>query len=250
MLILLTLSVFAIVRFIRVKESETKKYYKAIESRRGSLRKAKERKKAIQFHQERHGATRRLFLENNAPIINKSRREFFLEAETADINLKLQADEYITIECFEKPRGWFQEELYWVLESTLERVIPIAKKVGRLTSSSDENQNLWVYESDMTKRVDDDKISEITPRQRIRYFDAIRAEWNFVTNVLTAHMISYCVVDIPGHVPTKVIEPNSILFEAEAETSVFKFQAASEGDIVVSTGVKLKLGSRNPSFGD
>ncbi len=248
-LLLLALGAWAVGKYICVKESEAKKYYKAKESRRGSLRKAKEQKKAIQLHQEREGVTRQLFLENDAPSSNMPRREFFLEADSADIKLELQSKDYVTIECFERPRGWFQEEIYWILESTLERVIPLRINKG-VSSDTLGDQVIWVYEADQSKKVEEEKTVEISPRQRVRYFDAGRAEWNFMTNVLTAYMVSFCIVDVPGHTPTRLIDPQSILMEAEAETSTFNFQAPSDQEVVVSTGMKLKLGSRNSSIGE
>ncbi len=225
---------FSLTELLTVKESKTKEYYKARASRRGDIRKAKDSKKTISLHQERMGVVRQLWLDNEA---TGSSREFYMEASHADVIADIKPKAMTALETFQSPKGWFQEELYWEIPETKEKVFPEYNETGEFER--------WVYEGTEKRAVEIGLYDEISPKQRIRYFDAAKAEWNLVTNQMVAYIVSFCIVEMPGHTPTRIIDPSYVVVEGSAESMTFFFSKGDAQKGVETTGMKLTMGSRS-----
>ncbi|MGR3951557.1 MAG: hypothetical protein QRY74_01360 [Chlamydia sp.] len=215
-----------------VQESKAQEYYKACASRRGKLRDAKKEKKTITFHQERIGVVRQLWIEEaSSPI--RLQREFYIEADQAELNAMIKSKENSIVETFQFPKGWLQEELYWEIVSTKERVIPNVNEKGQIVG--------WAYIDGAKNSVDPTYQDEIVPRQRTRYFDAAKADWDVETHEMTAYVVRFCIAELYGHEPKREIDRSEIILDGLAETMRLSFSGDSREKMVETTGSQLHL---------
>lgn len=225
----LLLGARAISSLFSVHLSKTKTYHNARESRRGDIRKAKEDKTTIFLEQERLQVVRQVWIDE--PDLGVQ-REFYMESVKADLVASIGGKEQSVIEEFQAPQGFLQEEVYWILKTTGEKVFPKRDQNGEICD--------WVYSLDSMKSVEEADRDAIMPFQRVRYFDAARAEWNLIENKLMAYMVTFCVITIPGHTPTRYIDPKTIEIEGSAQTMQFYFSKNVHEKGIESTGVKLR----------
>ncbi len=225
---------FCVAQFVFVKESKARKYYNARASRRGDIRKAKEEKKTISLHQERFGVTRHLWIDD--PLYN-TQKEFYMEADRAEIVTDIGPKGVQSFEIFQTPKGSIQEELYWEIIGTGEKVEPVFEDEREISH--------WVYTAPGKKVVDVSLYADIEPKQRVRYFDAARAEWDLVKNEMTAYVVSFCIIEISGHKMPKTVDPAYIVLEGVAENMTFFFMSRDTKKAVVSSGLQLKMGPRS-----
>jgi hypothetical protein len=221
-LILFFLAVAVIVKLSHIDESKVRQFTKAKQSRRGEIRTAREKKQKIMFKQEREGVTRHLWIQDPAG----ARRQFFLEATSAEVETSIIAKTKSLKESFTKPKGWLQEELFWEISSTGERVI----KQG----------DRWVKESSPTQAVAERLYRQIVPAQRARFFDAETAEWNPDTNELVANTAFFSVLKVAGHELPSDPNAGQIIAQGTAHSISFLFDKKGRQQVSCQ-GVKLHL---------
>ena len=219
LLILLLLGVF-IAKSYRVKGSKVSKFDKVKESRRGQIRIAREKKQNLIITQERTGVTRHLWIQD----AGGPRRQFFLEAISAEIRTGVLAKSIK--ESFLKPKGWSQEELFWEVSSTGERVIKQGDK--------------WVKESPPHKPIPERLIPQIVPAQRVRFFDAATAEWDPHSNQLVANTAFFSVLKVQGHELPSDPHAGHIIAQGTARSITFLFDKKGQQQVSCQ-GVKLHL---------
>lgn len=221
LLITILIAVVAL-KVYRVKESKVHHFDKVKESRRGQIRKARENKQKIVFKQERQGVSRHLWIQDPAG----PRRQFFLEAKAAEVGTSVLAKNTSLKESFVEPKGWLQEELFWEISSTGERVI--------------QEGDRWIKESPPHQPVPEKVYRQIVPAQRARFFDAATAEWNPQTNELIANTAFFSVVKVSGHdLPS---DPNAghIIAQGTAHSITFLFDKKGRQQVSCQ-GVSLHL---------
>ncbi len=204
----------------RIHQSKVKYYDKAKESRRGSIRKAREGKADLHFKQERFGVTRSIWMQDNFKV----RRQFFLEADSAEGGASLSGKNSSFKETYAKPKGWLQEELFWELRG--EKVIP--------------NGEGWVKEASPNSVISDEDQTKIIPMQHLRFFDAQTAEWNPETNHLVANSAYFCVLKLEGHELPQTLDMTKAIAKGTARSIRFAFDNKGKQQVSCQ-GVQIQL---------
>lgn len=206
----------------RVRESKALYFEKAKESRRGTIRKAKENRETLVFTQQREGVVRRVWIQDP----DGARRQFFLEATTAEISTSVSGGEHPLTEFFTKPKGCLQEELFWEVSSTGEKVV--------------QDNDHWVRESPPHTVISEKLSRQIVPVQHVRFFDAQTATWDPSTNKLVANTAFFCVSKIPGHDLPDSWEAGQAIAKGTASSITFQFDKKGRQQVNCQ-GVKLHL---------
>lgn len=214
---------FFVMKNYRVHEHKAETFYKEKEARRGKIRKAREGKEAYSITQERLGVTRSCYLED----LEGLRREFFLKAKAAHISSSVTEKQSVVKELFFEPKGWLQEELFFEISSTGEKVI--------------RKDETWVTASVPHKAIPSRLYRDVMPMQQIRFFDAVTAEWTHSTNELVAHKALFSIIKAPGHELPSQLDTGKTLSRGTAEAIIFSFDKKGR-QIIKSEGVKLHLG--------
>lgn len=200
-------------------------YHKAKESRRGELRKAKEGSGNVQLHQQRHGVVRSFWIQDPGG----PRRQFFLEAQEADVGTSVQAKESSLKERFIQAKGCLQEELFWEVSSTHERVTKRGES--------------WVKSVSPYRPLPERLYAEVIPVQRVRFFDAETAEWDPITNSLVAYSSFFCIVKMDGHdLPSQ--PEGQVLTQGTARSITFLFDKKGHQHVTCQ-GVRLHCQPKN-----
>lgn len=223
-----TLSVFLIsggiiLCFIRLHKFDSdavKTYHKVKESRRGTIRKAKEKKENVPFSQEREGITRNIWIEDESGL----RRQFFLSAvsavaKTDDITKKSSVKEQ-----YDKPKGFYQEEFFWENTDTGEKIL-----------FRDGN---YVKATPPYRKVKERFLSKIVPMQRVRFFDATSGEWDPVENIFTAYGAFFHIVKIHGHEVPQSDQEGEVIAKGSSASISFSTENGTMKQIH-SQGMKL-----------
>lgn len=221
--VLFLILILFVVKHHKVKEYKAGTFYKEKEARRGKIRKAREGNGSLSLTQERFGVTRSCFLED----ASGSRRQFFLEASSAQISSSVTEKTSKIKELFYQPKGWLQEELFFEISSTGEKVL--------------RKDDTWVTASIPHKPIPSRLYREVVPMQQVRFFDAKTAEWTLDTNDLVAHTAFFSIIKAPGHELTPPFEGGKTLSKGTAQAITFSFDKKGR-QIVKSEGVKLHLG--------
>ena len=206
----------------KIQESKALRFDKVKESRRGTIRLAKERKENLLFTQEREGVSRNLWIQDPAG----PRRQFFLEAVSALVSTSVTSKTHSLVESFVKPKGWLQEELFWEVSSTGDRVT----KQG----------NKWTKESPPHQTIPERLHQQIVPVQQVRFFDAATAEWNPDTNKLVANTAFFSVLKVQGHELPSDIHEGQVIAQGTAHSMTFLFDKKGRQQVSCQ-GVKLHL---------
>ncbi len=220
--VVLALALFAAKNY-EVKAYKADTFYKEKEARRGKIRKAREGNGAFTLTQERIGVTRSYFLED----IVGGRRQFFLEADSAQVSSCVRKKNSSVKELFFQPKGWLQEDLFFEIASTGEKVI--------------RKDDVWVTASLPHKPVPSRLYRDVVPMQQIRFFDAMTAEWTLATNELVAHTAFFSIIKAPGHELPLPVTGVKTLSKGTAQAITFSFDKKGR-QVVKSEGVKLHLG--------
>lgn len=222
----LTLSILLslfIVRAYHIRESEASFFDKVKQSRRGKIRKARESHKQLTFTQERTGVTRNLWIQDPAG----PRRQFFLEAESAQVLTTIASKKAPSFqEFFVKPKGCLQEELFWEISSTGEHVLPQGDR--------------WVKEMPPHAAVPERLYRQISPFQRVRFFNAETAEWTPETNELIAKNAFFSLLKVQGHELPTSQNKGQIIAQGTAQALTFLFDKNGRQQVNCQ-GVKLHL---------
>ena len=201
---IVSLFLIFVVRSYPIQEDKALHFSKAKEARRGKIRLAREGKGALNFTQQRFGVSRLLWIQDEEGL----RRQFFLEAAEAKVGAFVNATVSTFQETFSHPKGWLQEELFWEIASTGERVVRRGTR--------------WVKEGS-SQPVPESLHRDIVPAQKARFFDAKTAEWNPVTNQLVAHTAFFSILKARGHdLPTSTSD-GLVLAEGTAQSITFLF---------------------------
>ena len=206
----------------RVHESKAERFDKVKASRRGAIRTAKEKKQTIVFTQHRTGVSRNVWIQEP----EGERRQFFLEATSAEVSTSILAKENPLTEIFTAPKGCLQEELFWEVSSTGERVV------------SDKDR--WVRASPPHSVISEKYVREIVPVQRVRFFEAKTATWDPGTNKLVANITSFRVLKLPGHDLPKETDTGQTIAAGTATSIIFQFDKKGRQQVNCQ-GVKLHL---------
>ena len=174
------LAALFVIKSYPIQERKASHFSKQKEARRGKIRLAREGKGNFTFTQHRLGVTRKLWIEDDLGL----RRQFFLIAPSAQVSAIVSLGKTSFLEEFASPKGWLQEELYWEIPSTGDRVV--------------QRGTRWVKEG-TTQPIPESLYREIIPVQRARFFDAESAEWNPITNQLVAHTAFFSILKVRGH---------------------------------------------------
>jgi hypothetical protein len=202
--LILFVTSFFVIKHLHVNESKIREYEKIRQERRGKIRKARENKEKVTFQQEREGVTRQLFIPDES-----GRRQFFLEAHGAHIDLSVQGKKKVITETFFHPKGWLQEKLFWIIPSSKEKVIM--------------KENVWVYESHPENKVPENLIPDIIALQEVRIFDADQAVWNLESNELVSTKSNFFIVQALGHDLFKNLDKGTILSKGFADSMTLSF---------------------------
>jgi hypothetical protein len=211
----------------RIHQSKVKYYDKAKESRRGSIRKAREGRADLHLKQERFGVTRSIWLQDNF----KLRRQFFLEADSAEGGASLSGKTSSFQETYANPKGWLQEELFWELRG--ERVVPDGER--------------WVKESSPNSVISEKDYIKIIPMQHLRFFDAKTAEWDPETNRLVANSAYFCVLKLEGHELPQTLDMTKAVAKGTARSIHFAFDNKGKQHVSCQ-GVQLQLSKGMPQI--
>jgi hypothetical protein len=216
---ILFLTLIFVVRSYPIQEDKAQHFSKAKEARRGKIRLAKEGKRVLNFTQQRFGVSRLLWIQDEEGL----RRQFFLEAPEAKVGALINASTSTFQEVFSHPKGWLQEELFWEIASTGERVVRRGTR--------------WVREGS-NQPVPESLYRDIVPAQKARFFDAETAEWNPLTNQLVAHTAFFSILKAKGHdLPTSTAD-GLVLAEGTTQSITFLFDKTGRQHVCCQ-GVKL-----------
>jgi hypothetical protein len=227
-IVLFSLGLFFLAKTYHVKASKANYYYKEKELRRGQIRRAKEGKIKLHIKQERYGVTRNIWMQD--PM--SGRRQFFLEAKSAEVGTLIHAKDTSLKETFFHAKGWFQEELFWEIRSTGERVI--------------RRSDRWVREIPPHRPIPEELYHDIVPGQRVRFFDAETAEWDPETNKLIANEAFFCVLKSQGHELPKSLTDGRVIAKGTTHAITFSFDKKGHQQVFCQ-GVNLQLRQGNPS---
>lgn len=216
------IAIIFIVRGCEVKEYKAEKFHKEKEARRGKIRKAREGREKVAFTQQRFGVVRSCFLEDPSGL----RRQFFLEAKSAEISTSYIEKKSTVKEVFFQPKGWLQEELFYEVSSTGEKVV--------------QKNDMWVSASPPHRPISNHLYREVSPMQQLRFFDAVTAEWVLDTNELVAKDAFFSIIKAPGHELPNDLNIGKTLSKGTARAITFAFDKKGR-QIVKSEGVKLHL---------
>ncbi len=216
-----TVCIMTFAKTIKIEKSKISHFIKAKESRRGALRLAKERKQNVDFTQDRSGVSRHLWIQDPG----LPRRQFFLEAVSATLTTSLTSKEISLIESFVKPKGWFQEELFWEISSTGERVIKKGDK--------------WVHKTPPCRSIAEKFIQNIVPMQLVWFFEAATADWNQNTNKLVANTALFTLLKMPGHEAPINNHDGKIITQGTSRAMIFEI--GKPGQQVRCQGTKLQI---------
>lgn len=211
-----------IAKIYPVHKSKALHFDKVKQSRRGQIRKARENKKQLVFKQERIGVSRHLWIQDPAG----PRRQFFLEASAAEVGTSILAKTTSLKESFVHPKGCLQEELFWEVSSTGDRVV--------------KQDDRWVKENSPHQAVPERLYRQIVPVQRVRFFDAETAEWNPETNELVASTAFFSVLKVQGHDLPSTSAGGQIIAQGTARSITFLFDKKGRQQVSCQ-GVKLHL---------
>ena len=206
----------------KVDDAAVWQYYKVKESRRGKIKKAKEQNEEVKFSQERTGISRNLWIEE----ADGSRRQFSLKAASAIAKASKSSKKTGLIEVYDKPKGWFQEELYWEIADTGEKVVL--------------QNDLWVRSAPPHQKIPENRYSQITPMQRVRFFDALSGEWNPTTNKMIATSAFFSILKVSGHELPKSETEGEVIAQGTANKIIFAFDKAGRKQVVCQ-GAKIHL---------
>jgi len=223
---IIVVSTLLVITSYRIHQSKVKYYDKAKESRRGSIRKAREGRVNLQLKQERFGVTRSIWMQDNYDL----RRQFFLEADSAEGGASLSGKNSSFKETYAKPKGWLQEELFWELRG--EKVLPHGEK--------------WVRESSGTE-IPKKEYPKIIPMQHLRFFDSQTAVWDPDANSLVAHSAYFCVLRIEGHKIPQTLDMTKSIAKGTARSMTFAFDDKGRQQVSCQ-GVRLQLSKGAPSL--
>ena len=213
-----------------ISNSKSLLFDKVKQSRRGAIRKARERKQPITFQQERKGVSRSIWI----PEENGTRRQFFLLADRAIVDTTIGPKTALIKETFASPCGWLQEELFWEVSTTGEQVL---LKGGH-----------WVRASNESQQVPRKNVELIRPMQKVRFFSAETAEWDPQKNVLTAHAATFKIVRAEGHEVSQDFaekHDKEAVVRGTARALVFAFDKKG-GQQVNCQGVKIRMNKVEP----
>ena len=214
--------VLFIVATYHVKESKACCFDKVKAARRGTIRTAKENKQTLTFKQQRTGVNRNVWIQD----LDGLRRQFFLEAESAEVTTSVTTNSAPCTEVFSKPKGWLQEELFWEVSTTGEKVI--------------RRGTLWVKDSPPHAAIAERLYQYVVPAQRVRFFDAITAQWDPATNKLVAKTAFFSVLKVPGHDLPSSINVGKVIAQGTADSITFMFDKKGRQQVSCQ-GAKLHL---------
>lgn len=220
-LIGVVLVVFVVATY-HVKESKALRFDKVKAARRGTIRTAKEKKETLIFKQQRIGVSRNVWISDP----EGPRRQFFLEAESAEVATPVTPSSTPFTEFFTKPKGWLQEELFWEISTTGDRVMRRGK--------------LWVKETPPHTTIAERLYQYVVPVQRVRFFDAATAQWDPASNKLVADTAFFQVLKVPGHDLPLDIKTGQVIAEGTATTITFLFDKKGRQQVSCQ-GAKLHL---------
>jgi hypothetical protein len=206
----------------RVKESKALHFDKVKASRRGTIRTAKKKKQTLIFRQQRIGVSRNVWIQDP----DGSRRQFFLEAESAEVATPVTPSSTPFTEFFFKPKGWLQEELFWEVSTTGDRVV--------------RRGNLWVKDSPPHSTIPERLYRNVVPVQRVRFFDAATAQWDPATNKLVAETAFFSVLKVPGHDLPSDRHAGQVIAQGTASSITFLFDKKGRQQVSCQ-GAKLHL---------
>jgi hypothetical protein len=222
------------ISLVQIDESAANQFYKAKESRRGKIRKAEEKKESVEFKQQRSGITRHFWIEEGKEL----RRQFFLTAISAlAIAGKNIPGENATPpvpekskrsfkEVYDKPKGWFQEDLYWVIKDTGDRV--------------SLQEDVWVRQAPPHKKIPESLYDNIIPVQIVRFYDAVSGQWDPITNRLTAQGTFFSIVKILNHDIPKDEQSGELLAKGTANEITFSLDSNDKTQVSCK-GVTMHL---------
>lgn len=214
--------VLFIVATYRVKESKALLFDKVKASRRGTIRTAKENKQTLVFKQQRVGVSRNVWIQDP----DGPRRQFFLEADSAEVSTSVTTNSDPFKEFFFKPKGWLQEELFWEVSTTGDRVV--------------RRGSLWVKDSPPHSVVPERLYRYVVPVQRVRFFDAATAQWDPAANKLVAETAFFSVLKVQGHDLPSDIRAGQVIAQGTASSITFLFDKKGRQQVSCQ-GAKLHL---------
>jgi hypothetical protein len=211
-----------VVATYHVRESKAVRFDKVKASRRGTIRTAKENKQTLTFKQQRTGVSRNVWIQDP----NGLRRQFFLEAESAEIITSVTSSSAPCTEFFSKPKGWLQEELFWEVSTT-------GEKVARRGTT-------WIKDAPPHTPIPERLHQYIVPVQRARFFDAVTAQWDPATNKLVAQTAFFSVLKAPGHDLPSDMNAGKVIAQGTADSITFMFDKRGRQQVNCQ-GAKLHL---------
>jgi hypothetical protein len=214
------------ITLFKIDDDAVAQYYKAKESRRSKIKKAKDQKEAVRFTQERTGISRNLWIEEE----EGPRRQFFLKAVSAMAHASKDSKKTGLKELYDKPKGWFQEELYWEISDTGEKVMP--------------QDGIWIRQTPPHQKIPENLVQKIVPVQRVRFFDAASGEWDPVRNTMTASGAFFSILKVMGHELPKNEHEGEIIARGTAAKIIFSFDKNGRKQ-VACRNVKLHLNQGN-----
>ena len=217
----LALALFVITTY-HVRESKALRFDKVKAARRGTVRTAKENKQTLVIKQQRAGVSRSVWIQDP----DGPRRQFFLEAESAEVSAPVTSSTEPCTECFSKPKGWLQEELFWELSTTGEKVV--------------RRGDAWVKDSPSHAAIPDRLCQNIVPVQRVRFFDAATAQWDTTSNKLVAQESFFRVLKASGHDTPVDPSTGKVIAEGTANSITFMFDKKGRQQVSCQ-GAKLHL---------
>lgn len=214
-----------VIKSYPIQESKANYFSRAKEARRGKIRLAREGKGDFDFTQHRFGVTRLLWIEDEEGL----RRQFFLTAPSATVSAIVKPGSTSFLEVFLKPRGWLQEELYWEIPSTGDRVVRRGTR--------------WLKEGS-SQAIPESLYKEVLPVQKARFFNAETAEWNPLTNELVAKTAFFSILKVQGHELPSSTKDGVVLAEGNTQTITFHFDKTGQQHVSCQ-GVKLLVRNIN-----
>ena len=205
-----------------IRESKAGRFDKVKAARRGAVRTAKENKQTLVFKQQRAGVSRSVWIQDP----EGPRRQFFLEADSAEVTASVTSSSAPRTELFSKPKGWLQEELFWEVSTTGEKVV-------RLGSA-------WVKDSPSHTAIPERLCQHIVPVQRVRFFDAATAVWDTASNKLVAEDALFRVLKVSGHEPPSDPSVGKVIAQGTANSITFMFDKRGRQQVSCQ-GAKLHL---------
>lgn len=189
------------VKSVKSSSQEGDQLHEIIDSAPRNIRKQQRKEHRELTHQTRNEVTKEIIV-----VDGPLRRVVELTSESSDIQVVSKRPHMRVVETFYNVKGTVQNELFYLLPD------------GKEVVYGDDNKLYYRNKKPLEEGYD---LSKLTPKQHFRYFEAVKASYDFHTNQLLAYDVKFWNFTAYGH--HKVEDPLALEANAEGEAARLAF---------------------------